>query len=376
MTKLQIAFFYMEGKALSWYSWLIESSSVQSWDDFVSALEVRFGPSAYEDPVGKFTKRKHDDSVEAYQSQFEMLSNKISSISREFRISTFFSGLRDDLRIIVTMFKPSTLSAAFGLARLQEEEVLRHVKSNTNKSPTNPNTNSNYQPKLLALAHILRLPAPPNKPNLRPQPFNNPRKSNFSLKRAIPIQMQERKEIGLSWFCDEKYRPGYKCNKPRIYLLDGIEGQEEENEETKNKEGTLAVIGSNQKKVGKLLGISLHAIAGSSAPKTRRLFAEINHQKVMILIDIGSTHSFIDPNVARKANLPREASLLTVQVTSGAILPCLSYCKAVSLKLQDCIYMAYLYVLTLGGCDLVLDVDWLRRLGSNLWNFADLTMRF
>lgn len=106
------------------------------------------------------------------------------------------------------------------------------------------------------------------------------------------------------------------------------------------------------------------------------LFAELNHHRVLVLIDTGSTHSFIDPNVARKANLSREESHLTVQVANGAILPCLGHCKVISLKLQDYTSKVNLYMLTLGGCDLVLGVDWLRGLGPVLWNFSDLTMRF
>jgi predicted aspartyl protease len=53
-----------------------------------------------------------------------------------------------------------------------------------------------------------------------------------------------------------------------------------------------------------LLEISLHAIVGAPAPKTMRLIGSINHLEVVILIDTGSTHSFLDPNVAKKAKLP------------------------------------------------------------------------
>ncbi|KAB5524458.1 hypothetical protein DKX38_022207 [Salix brachista] len=104
----------MEGKALTWYYWLKESSPVATWEEFKEAIRIRFGPSAYEDPVGAFTKLRQTGSVEEYQSAFEILSNKITDLSEEFRISTFLSGLRDELRIIVTMFRPNTLSAAFG----------------------------------------------------------------------------------------------------------------------------------------------------------------------------------------------------------------------------------------------------------------------
>lgn len=81
--------------------------------------------------------------------------------------------------------------------------------------------------------------------------------------------------------------------------------------------------------MGELLGISLHAIARSLAPKTMRLQGEINHQKVLVLIDTGSTHSFIDPYVAKKAKLSMVDSHLTVKVANGATLPCLGFCKAI-----------------------------------------------
>lgn len=53
--KLQIASLHMEGKALSWYYWLMNSSPTTYWEEFLVALQIRFGPSTYEDPVGAFT---------------------------------------------------------------------------------------------------------------------------------------------------------------------------------------------------------------------------------------------------------------------------------------------------------------------------------
>lgn len=70
--KLQIASFHMEGKALSWFYWLMESSPPATWEEFLVALRIRFGPSAYEDPVGAFTKLRQTGSVEEYQSNFEV----------------------------------------------------------------------------------------------------------------------------------------------------------------------------------------------------------------------------------------------------------------------------------------------------------------
>lgn len=123
----------------------------------MEAIHTRFGPSPYEDPVGAFTKTKlrQTRSVEDYQTNFEILSNKISGVTEDFRISTFLSGFKDELQIIVTMFKPNTLASAFGLAHLQQEEVNRkqypYRNNQTQNTPTfkfplkSPAQNPNYQ---------------------------------------------------------------------------------------------------------------------------------------------------------------------------------------------------------------------------------------
>ncbi|KAA8524249.1 hypothetical protein F0562_010672 [Nyssa sinensis] len=54
--KLEIASFHIEGKALTWYYWLKESSPRIKWEDFLEALHIRFRLSAYKDPMGAFTK--------------------------------------------------------------------------------------------------------------------------------------------------------------------------------------------------------------------------------------------------------------------------------------------------------------------------------
>ncbi|KAA8532322.1 hypothetical protein F0562_032355 [Nyssa sinensis] len=281
-----------------------ESSPVNTWEELVGALKIRFGPIAYEDPIGVFTKLRQANFVEEYQSQFEILSNKIKGITEEFRVSTFISGLRDDLKIPVAMFKPTTLSATFGLARLQEEEVERRSQGYQPKYQ-NPQPFNQYQhPKLPTTPPILRLPAPPPRPEFKNQnttvrpPPTMAKKPNFPIKRITPTQMQKRRENKLCYYCDEKYYPGHKCSRPRIFLIEGIGIEEEESEEVEKEKGVLTVIQSEEferEKVGELLRTSLHAIAGSVAPKTMRLFVEINHQKVLVLIDTGSTHSFIDP---------------------------------------------------------------------------------
>ena len=84
----------------------------------------------------------------------------------------------------------------------------------------------------------------------------------------------------------------------------------------------------------------------------------------------------MDPNVAKRAKLVVGESHLIVKVANGDNIPCIDYCRAVAIHLKNFKTNANLYVLTLGGCDVVLGVDWLSSLESIALNFSYLTMKF
>lgn len=82
--------------------------------------------------------------------------------------------------------------------------------------------------------------------------------------------MEERRSKGLYYYCDEKYHVGHRCSRPKLFLLDGLEGGDVE---TEGEEWSLSVIQTEESLVenselGELLEIFLHALAGSLAPKT------------------------------------------------------------------------------------------------------------
>jgi hypothetical protein len=54
--------------------------------------------------------------------------------------------------------------------------------------------------------------------------------------------MQERREKGLCYFCDEKYHQGHKCSRPKLYLLEGMEFKEEGEEEIFNQPDTENIL--------------------------------------------------------------------------------------------------------------------------------------
>lgn len=67
--------------------------------------------------------------------------------------------------------------------------------------------------------------------------------------------------------------------------------------------------------------LSLHALHGSQGHNTMRLLAHIEQTEVIILVDFGSTHNFMDSKLAKNLNLPIEPAVtLRVMVTNSVTL--------------------------------------------------------
>jgi hypothetical protein len=139
--RLRIASFYMDGEALPWFQWMHSNGQILTWTAFLQALETRFAPSQYEDPKGALFKLTQKGSVKDYQSQFELLANRISGLPPPFYLSCFISGLKPAIRREVMAFQPLTLNQAINLAKLQEDKLAdRHYHSSPGAKTTPPSS--------------------------------------------------------------------------------------------------------------------------------------------------------------------------------------------------------------------------------------------
>ncbi|KAF5468680.1 hypothetical protein F2P56_012817 [Juglans regia] len=127
--RIFIASFHMDNDALVWFQDASESGIFHSWEEFIQAVQVRFGSSAYDDPMKALTRLKQVHSVTAYKTEFELLSNRIKGIFERNKLSCFLSGLKDEIRLPIRMLNPSSLNDAFGLAKIQEQYVWSAKKS-------------------------------------------------------------------------------------------------------------------------------------------------------------------------------------------------------------------------------------------------------
>jgi hypothetical protein len=130
----------------------------------------------------------------------------VGKLSQAHQVGGFVSGLKESIRVDVQAVKPSTLTAAVGLAKLYEARVL------AKKTPT---FTLDSKPKFSQTSS-----------SGSTQGFRN---SNPPTRRLNETEMKDRREMGLCFNCDEKFRPGHRCKK--LFVIEGIyTGEEEEDD--------------------------------------------------------------------------------------------------------------------------------------------------
>lgn len=117
------------------------------------------------------------------------------------------------------------------------------------------------------------------------------------------------------------------------------------------------------------LQISLNALTGSISYRTMRVKGNVKKKLINILIDSGSTHNFLSPEVIKRVNISTEITdSLPVSVADGTKLISTATYRNFSWEMQGTIFQANMRVLQLKGRDMVLGIQWLATLGSVRWD--------
>lgn len=97
-------------------------------------MQIKFGSFLYDHSMEALTRLNQVSTITTYKAEFEVLSNRITGIYEKNKLSYFLSGLRDEVRLPVRMFNPTTLNDAFELAKIQEQYVSSSRRSWRNGS--------------------------------------------------------------------------------------------------------------------------------------------------------------------------------------------------------------------------------------------------
>lgn len=177
------------------------------------------------------------------------------------------------------MFSPRHLIVAMNQARLMENTLEVWGK----KGEMDPKTVTSYT-------------------NVKPNPSYTTSHQTQQNHATTPIrklpkaEYDARKEKGLCFTCNEKYTYGHKCSR-LFQLLLSEEKEEETREIVEEMEGVMEIADAELPADGE---ISLHALQGCRTRNSLKLTGWYNKKKISILVDSGSTHSYLNQASAQE----------------------------------------------------------------------------
>uniref|UniRef100_A0A453EG05 Retrotransposon gag domain-containing protein n=1 Tax=Aegilops tauschii subsp. strangulata TaxID=200361 RepID=A0A453EG05_AEGTS len=284
------------------------------------------------------------------------------TLSNKFFITQFLLGLRDDLRAAVRLQAPTSITRASVLARIQEEEADAHRPRPrvfpVGRPPTHP----------IAL---------PPRPQAAPRPAAAPAAAggdDFARERQL---RDHRRAHGLCFRCGDRYSREHRC-KQATQLLTIHMG---EHGEILTEDAIQAMELLDDQGAApadqECCVLSTQAVSGTETPRTIRLRALVGNQVMLLLVNSGSTHSFISASFAERiAATTTPLPPVDVRVANGERLVCDKLVPGVKWWLQGHTFTTDMRQLTLGAYDGVLGMDWLEQFSPMSCHWLNKTLTF
>ena len=279
---------------------------------------------------------KQKGSMVEHIEDLQKFNIRVVDIPETHRIDFFIRTLKDNIQHEVRIWEPDSLEKAFRLARKIECKIMATRKPTTHF----------YKDGSVATPR-----------------FTKPT-------RLKPQQLEEKIAKGLCYSCDRKYTKGHKCTEKKLFYIYCEEEDENEQEEHIYQEPT-------QEEEKMSLTISCNALVGITTPQTLKVEGHIKKKKVIVFIDLGSTHNFIHCKVAKELNcFLYPAPKCQVMVANGGTINFSGKCHNIKLTMAEYLLTSPMLSIPMGGVDVVLGVQWLQSLGTVAFNFQELLLKF
>ncbi|KAL8087895.1 hypothetical protein AgCh_037873 [Apium graveolens] len=370
--RVDLASLHMLDKAENWVTSYLAIRKNVEWGVFTEDLTARFKEENGSNIVEQFNKLMQNESLQKYIDDFEDLRSVMIQINhilpKNYILDSFIGGLKPSVKPFVRAFKPETISQAIEYARLQEESLAVISQKSTRYSFNNAPKPIQSIP-MLANSKPPLLPTPATKPDQLALTKFNPRQARNN--RFVPADVRAEKIAkGLCYFCDQPYERGHKCKfrESQLFTVE-VPGDVEQIDE--EREMIQSVLEESEP------CISVSTLAGGQNFQTMRIRGITKNKVISILVDSGSTHNFVDVNLAKSLNCDLESiDTQSVTVADGNHIPCNQVCKSFCWEMGGRSFSTEAMLIPLGGCDMILGVQWLSTLGPVKWDFKKLKMEF
>lgn len=297
--RVGVAVLQFVGSALIWLQSTRAHEEFLGWTEFSEAVCVKFGREEFQGLVRQFNRLKQTGSVSSYAEKFCELMHNLhahhTSWNTEFSVTQFIDGLRADIRSAVIMHRPTDLDTAVDLACLQEE-VLEYNRREGRRVEFAGSTRMGFRPGAPAQPRPGGgLGGRADDRRATDDPKVPPLEDKLAALRAY------RRAKGLCHTCGERWSRDHKCGPTvQLHVMEEL-WELLESEDSQLEELTEPVQGTDSSTSdGELCKISREAVSGTETSGTLRLQGWIQQHEVLILVDSGSSHSFISETLASR----------------------------------------------------------------------------
>ncbi|CAA0810995.1 Unknown protein, partial [Striga hermonthica] len=275
--RIRYAAYYLDGEANVWWQWLTriyrKRQRIITWEVFERELLTRFGTSDYHNYNEALTRIRQTGSLCEYIREFERLACRVRDWPEDALVGAFVGGLKFDLAAEVELERPNTMHDAMEVARRREDHLAATRRGRADVRFADTRRTGSNQATVSA------------RPN-----FSN-RPAGSVVRRLSPEEVKRRREKGLCFKCEEKFTPGHQCKQAFVIEVANPDDEEAEVEEESHQEEVSEVPHEEPE-------ISMHAMAGIRGPRTMRLPAWVKDRRIIVLVDIGSSHNFINTELS------------------------------------------------------------------------------
>jgi hypothetical protein len=300
----------------------------------------QFGVDAYPKALRKLLALRETDSLETYVDEFERAKYGVvvhnPRMGEPFFVTQFVWGLKFEIQNVVQVQVPTTMNRAILLAHMQQE-VLDRSKTRSIKSAG----------------------------MVRQQPYQVRMEEKGVQK---PMDLSRERQIrdfcrlnGLCYACGERFEPEHiaKCAKRNQGQLNGLTIEDFQMELT---DEVLLQLEQEEEKEEECCRLSIYALFGRDSSDSMSVRSIVNKQVMVMLIDSGSSTSFISEHMVKQLGLTVvPCQPVQVKVASGEKLMSATSVQNLEWWSNGHFYHTDMRVLPLGAFDAILGFDWLKQ---------------
>lgn len=295
--KATLASLNMDENASKWLQVNKQKTGIGDWEQFISAVEAKFGANDYRDAIGELLELSQTTTVEEYTTAFENLQFEIcmhnDGFGDTFFVSQYRKGLKPEIGVVVQSQVPQDVDRAILLAKVQQQ-VLEKGKQKVQRNSWNPKSFSSTQ-----------------------SVKNLPGTSNLWKERQT---LNYRKANNLCYHYGEKFEPGHVAvctQRPKAHVNALVVNDLD----MPLSDEVLTQLAMEDSLDNDFCHLSLNAISGVENTKTLKVRALVNNKVMPTLVDSGSSDSFVSAKFLNMVGItPLQTVARKVKLANGQIL--------------------------------------------------------